>query len=294
MIAMLGIVKRRSKKIVIVMPFSTITPIQSNREKTLAIGRIARSLVIFRVDELILYSDGLESNIDRRLFSDVLEYMLTPPYLRKKIIPLKNTLKYVGVLPPLRIATIYSVSRIPKLGELRLGIVKSFSNNNSKIHIDVGLSEDLIIEVDHGNSHNINLKKNDIVLVKITSINPLKGVIADKSNVYTGFRFSKTFNLAKTLNMLKNSNYTLIATSRYGVYVKEVEYEIKSLANNSKGIVLIFGSPYEGLNSIFKRLNVSEKLIDITINLVKEQGVKTIRTEEAILIALSVIDYILT
>ncbi len=291
MIAMLDIVKKRSKKIIVIMPFSTITPIQSNREKTLAIGRIVRSLAIFRVDELILYSDGLEKNIDRRLFNDILEYMLTPPYLRKKIIPLKNTLRYVGILPPLIIATMHSVSRTPKLGELRLGIIKSFSNN--RIHVDVGLDKELTIEVNHQCSRITSLERNNVILVKITSVNPLKGIIIDSSDVYTGFKFSKTFNLAKTLDTLKNNNYTVVATSRYGVYVKEVEHKIKSLVNNSKGIVLVFGSPYEGLNSIFKRLNVNEKLIDITINLVKGQGVKTIRTEEAVLIALSIIDYIL-
>lgn len=282
-------VEKRKRKLIVLIPFSTISTAPSLREKTIIVGRIARALAIFRVDEVILYKDPfVHSKDDERIFIDVLEYLCTPPYLRKKVIPIKNTLKYVGILNPIQIVTTHITSRKAMEGEIRAGLVLSLSKH--QLVLDIGIENEITVQVDNELWKTLNV--GDIVLVKIIKTNPIRVSVLVNHNYYIGYKVKVTNNLKKYLEYLKANNILLIATSRYGQYVGDVEHQLRKDYQKSKGIALIFGSPRKGLLEIFPKLGIGLDDIDYMINLVMNQGVRTIRTEEALIIALAIIDYI--
>ncbi|OAD73626.1 hypothetical protein PHYBLDRAFT_112446, partial [Phycomyces blakesleeanus NRRL 1555(-)] len=100
---------------------------------------IARSLVIFNVDEIIIYQDKIQKahhKVDPNLFlARVFQYMETPQYLRKALVPLSPDLKFAGLLPPL------DVPHHPGMHEqtrYREGVTL-MSNKEDGTLVDVGL-----------------------------------------------------------------------------------------------------------------------------------------------------------
>jgi hypothetical protein len=73
---------------------------RDTRVNTLKVGQIARAAAVFRVSRIVIYRDQ-EYN-DSRFISMILRYMETPQYLRKLLIPRREELRHVGMLPPLR------------------------------------------------------------------------------------------------------------------------------------------------------------------------------------------------
>ncbi|KAL8688392.1 MAG: hypothetical protein Q9218_005683 [Villophora microphyllina] len=97
-------------------PFSA----QSPELKTLLVGRIARALAVFCVDEVVIFDDGQSKqrkgdgrntqNRDDRFTGNsdpnyfmlyVLSYLETPPFLRSHLFPTHPDLQYAGILPSL-------------------------------------------------------------------------------------------------------------------------------------------------------------------------------------------------
>lgn len=66
------------------------------------IGEIARTLAMFRVDEIIIYHDNKTDKKDsiNHLITN-LQYLETPQYLRKTLFPLSESLANAGLMNPL-------------------------------------------------------------------------------------------------------------------------------------------------------------------------------------------------
>ena len=283
--------KRKSNKMIVAVPGSILSVIPSLREKTLTLGKIARILSIFRVDKLIVYYDNDTSKRDVRIFKEIIDYILTPPYLRKTIIKKKPLLRYVGVLNPLQIPS-HIVQPELRQGEYREGIITRISDKS--VHIDIGLKKPLIVRKDTGH---YNLRKGEKVIVFIEKIKPLKISIKKSKNkvdVYWGFDFEVSKNILDVLTKYKRNNSLVIATSKYGKYIGEIKDTLLSTIKNKDNILILFGGPYKGLYDIFSDIGLNlEDHVDYTVNFVKKQGTKTIRTEEALPIVLSIIDFLL-
>lgn len=115
----------------IAIPSSALINENDPKIKTFKIGMIARACAVFRVDEIIIYRDPRLD--ESRFIKDVLEYMETPQYLRKYI-PIKRTLRFAGVLPPLKIPS-HKPKQV-KVGEIREGFVVGMRGKKlSLIHI---------------------------------------------------------------------------------------------------------------------------------------------------------------
>ncbi len=110
--------KGRNWTVSIAIPGSVVDNAQSKELKTLLVGQIARAAAIFKVDEVVVYNDGmgkkpnpmerdgnapsLKSSWDPNIFmARVLQYMETPQYLRKKLLPMHPDLRFAGLLAPL-------------------------------------------------------------------------------------------------------------------------------------------------------------------------------------------------
>jgi len=83
----------------------------------------------------------------------------------------------------------------------------------------------------------------------------------------------------------------ILGTSKYGTPIYELFDSLSVAFRRSKRILLLFGSPHEGLFDICERdsLNLHE-LTDFIINTVPYQGCETVRTEEALIATLSILN----
>jgi predicted SPOUT superfamily RNA methylase MTH1 len=104
---------------------------------------------------------------------------------------------------------------------------------------------------------------------------------------YWGFEVALAKTLADALKDL-NADY-VIGTSRYGKNLYEAVRGIES--SNPMRVAVAFGGPYAGLLEMCGRLGVDAKdLFDVVINTIPHQGTATVRTEEALMVTLGLLN----
>src|SRR5438477_9900596 len=110
--------------ITVALPDTVLEEHDSLREKTVKLGQIARACSIYGVDSVLIFRDHLGRS-EAPLIQRILEYLETPQYLRKRLYQLDESLKFAGLLPPLRIPSHKPRIPVRKLrpGELREGFV---------------------------------------------------------------------------------------------------------------------------------------------------------------------------
>ena len=89
-------------QISIAIPDSCLLDESTQLDKSRKISTIARACAIFKINTIYIY-DHKGSNQDKKLLVTILKYLETPPFLRKRLFPRVNELKYAGVLNPLKI-----------------------------------------------------------------------------------------------------------------------------------------------------------------------------------------------
>jgi len=261
------------KEIAVSLPSTLLEDKESLREKTGKLGVIARACAIYGVGLIEVFRDPKAPG-EERTIRKVLEYLETPQYLRKRLFPLDEELRYAGILPPLRIPS--HKAKIPSdtlhVGEVREGVV----NADGTVDIGLDVAPRLRQKSPPGRR----------VTVKVTSSRPpVTDIIPkEKAGSYWGYAVE-----TKTVaEVLSDSRYGLkIATSRLGAPVADELAGLRSSLGRAEGVKLIFGSPSRGLFDI-----VGPDLprrVDYVVNLFPEQHVETVRTEEAVLVALEVV-----
>jgi predicted SPOUT superfamily RNA methylase MTH1 len=258
------------KRLSIAFPDTVLEEHDSLREKTVKLGQIARACSVFGVDSVLVFRDPRgrgEAGLIRR----VLEYLETPQYLRKRLFPLDESLRYAGLLPPLRIPSHKPKVPVESLrpGDFREGVVLEDGAN-----VDVGLESPLALRQKVG-----ALRR---VTVKITSVAPLQGVLADRSQPreYWGYVVEER----SVEQVLSDPRFRLkIATSRLGVPLATCVENLRAQVKGSEGIMAVFGSPSRGL---FDLIGDLPRRVGFVVNLYPEQHVATVRTEEAVSSAL--------
>ncbi|MEM2118344.1 MAG: RNA methyltransferase [Candidatus Bathyarchaeia archaeon] len=276
------------KKISIAIPASVVSDTPHLREKTSKIGLIGRAAAIFKVDEIIVYPDNPETNqrheID--LIATLLAYMETPQYLRKRLFKLKPTLRYAGILPPLRTPhhPLNRKTKDLKIGEYREGVTLSSKEDGTLI--DIGVEKPAIIQ-------NKQLPKNKRITVKITKINEQAQVeIASREEIPHYWGYTITPETQPFVKMLKNRNFDLtIATSKYGAPFADASEEISERWQSAQKILVAFGAPTQGLYEIVKREGFNlDDVVDFIVNTIPTQGTETVRTEEALIASLAILN----
>ena len=92
--------------------------------------------------------------------------------------------------------------------------------------------------------------------------------------------------------LLLNRKFDLkIATSKKGTRFKDVAGELARKWREASNILLLFGSPKKGLYEIASewKINLGD-LTDFVVNTIPEQGTETVRTEEALLATLAILN----
>ncbi len=286
-VALEGLFKR-CRKLLVYIPDSILSNVGDLRRKSIKFHEILRTSCIFRVDELVVFRDPLykgDLGRDRELMKRLHEYFTTPPYLRRRLVPIDPLLKHVGELHPIRLA-VFNVSRSVRGQEYRVGLVKSVRGLKN-IKVSIGLSRDVEAEcIDECP------KPGELVVVKVESANPLKITCSRSySKVYTGPALRFADNIAEEAEALKEK-CCIIATSRVGRELSlDYLHGLRKELLSKKCIAVLFGSPYRGLYAMFESLNKSlDEFVDAVLNTLPRQGTVSVRSEEALHSTLTIIN----
>lgn len=276
-------VPKRSQRLSVALPASFTRDIPHLREKTGRVGTVARALAIFRVDEAIIYNDRFDdtSENDGRLFQKLLAFQETPQYLRRTIFAQDHELQFAGILPPLRLPSHPTIEK-PRNGLLREGVV---ARSGSASLVEAGFESRVLI--------NSRLKERERVTIKLTRIGPrFEGEVVQPTRlpIYWGFKVTRKDSTLGRLIKEEQQDLT-ISTSRRGKQIREALPNLTPRWISSKRTLILFGSPDLGVQDILKREGLEvERVVDFNLNMVPNQGAETIRTEEALVATLSVMN----
>ena len=289
----------------IAVPGSILDNAQSAELRTYLAGQIARAACIYKIDEVIVFDDkgDVTEGEKKKLRKDeslgegrvaclqlarILQYLECPQYLRKNFFPLHKDLQYAGVLNPLDAPhhlrqqdfSVYRegvVTNKPirpgKGSQVNVGLLND-------VHIDKVLISGLRVTVRIFNQENPKKLKGEVV-------SPL--VPRAETGVYWGYSVRLAQNLTEIFTECPYSKgYDLtIGTSDKGEKIDHVK--AKSLSYDHA--LIVFGGLYglEPAIELDPHLDIDDPALVFHryLNMCPEQGSRTIRTEEAILLSLS-------
>jgi len=262
------------KKLAIAIPDTVLEERDSPRDKTVKLGLIARACAIYGVDLVEVFRDE-RGRGEPRTVRKVLQYLETPQYLRRRLFALDESLKFAGLLPPLRIPSHKPKVPVDRLtvGDFREGVT------NANGTVDVGL--------DRTPRLGQRVAANKRVTVRVTSKTPFTVEIVPKSEVHEYWGYDVE---GKELDeVISDARISLkVATSRYGNSLQSQVFQLRQSILQSGSVKLIFGSPSRGLFDMVGR-ELSTK-VNYVINLFADQHAETVRTEEAIFAGLGLVN----
>lgn len=283
---------------------SIIDNAQSLELATRLAGQIARAATIFRVDEVVVF-DNKSSSIDESrattatectshnesgaaFLVQILEYLETPQYLRKTLIQKHDSLRLVGLLPPLDAP---HHLRKHEWGPYREGVtLKEKAPSSGGTLVDVGLNKNIMINeaLDPGIrvtvSMGTNRNLNENFPREIVSPSKPK----EEGGLYWGYKVRYASNISA---VFKDSPYKggydhVIGTSEHGQFVKPSELSLPSFRH----LLIAFGGLAGLEEGIEEDANLKGKkpkeVFHSYFNTCPNQGSRTIRSEEAIFISL--------
>jgi len=249
--------------------------------KAIKIHQVARWTSIFGVYEVIFYKEPLTGHIEfheqEKFIKTYWSYFFTPPYLRKLLISSNPLLRYVGALPPIRLEA-FNVAKKPKIGEVRVGFV--YKDLSGKFYAHIGNRIPYLVE----NACEEGLKP--LLVVSIED----RVVECIEKPIYLGPRLTFYSSLREVLERSRSTSHYVIATDKKGEFPS---YNTISKLRD-RDITILFGSPRYDLFEIAQQEQMLlQKYIDYVWNTIPEQRVVSIRTEEALIITLGVINIFL-
>jgi len=266
----------------IAIPDSCFVESQTILDKSYKISQISRSCSIFRINKIMIYHDRSikAEKIDRKILKTILEYLDTPPYLRKKIYPKMWILKHTGILPPIKSPHHKGLIEVKDItgDEIRFGVVVK---QNDSLYVDVGLGE--LIRY---NGTQIGKK----VLVKISVKEKslfAEDISKDEIDGYWGYDVQFEDSLS---TLIENRKYLVMMTSVEGAQFTKHAMDFMSRVKISKNLLIVFGGPKFGLRRILESESKRITNKDYFFNMFPKQGTQTVRLEEAILGTLSIVN----
>jgi predicted SPOUT superfamily RNA methylase MTH1 len=253
------------------------------REKTARLGFVSRALATFRVEEAIVYRDRTGAEVDREaiLIEKMLTYIETPQYLRRLLFKMDPDLQYAGTLPPLRTPN-HPDKQAPSPGLLREGVVVQSGPSSM---IEAGF-------------HNLvrvrsKLPTSERMTIRLTKDLPeLEGEIVEPSRltIYWGFKVAR--GNVSLPEILRSRKFDLtISTSREGTDVREITPDLTNKWMSAERPLIVFGSPTDGVPEILARSGMTvSNAMDFNLNTIPDQGVETVRTEEAVWGSLAILN----
>ncbi|KAJ4833776.1 hypothetical protein Tsubulata_912653 [Turnera subulata] len=288
----------------IAVPGSIIDNAQSLELATRLAGQIARAATIFRIDEVVVFDNASSSsngdptvetgdNTDENesgaaFLYRILRYLETPQYLRKALFPMHNSLRVVGMLPPLDAP---HHLRKHEWAPFREGVTLNGEVPQSTgTFVDVGLSQNVVVDqvLDPGIRITVAMGTDrsldtDVQRQVVSSSKP-----REEAGMYWGYKVRYASSLRSVFKdcPYKGGYDHTIGTSEHGLTLKSSELSLPTFRH----LLIAFGG-LAGLEesieeeSHFKGKTVRD-VFSSYLNTCPDQGSRTIRTEEAIFISL--------
>jgi len=290
----------------IAVPGSILDNAQSPELRTYLAGQIARAACIYKVDEIVVFDDKGEVTEDEKLkvrkndmlgegragclqLARILQYVECPQYLRKYFFPIHKDLQYAGLLNPLD-----APHHLRQEDEFlyREGIV---TNKPIKVgrgsQVNVGLLNEIHVDkvLMPGLRVTVKIPAEQLKRKKIKGIIVSPNVPRAETGVYWGYNVKLAKNLTEVLtNCQYKEGYDLtIGTSNKGTSIDEIEAKSLEYCH----CLIVFGglAGLEAAIDVDPHLDVDDPslVFDKYVNTCPQQGSRTIRTEEAILLTLA-------
>ncbi|HVP24024.1 MAG TPA: putative RNA uridine N3 methyltransferase [Conexivisphaerales archaeon] len=265
----------------VALPSSLLMEDRDLRDKTVKLGMVARAIGIFGVEKVIIYRDPVEQTVDdSSLIEEILRYIETPQYLRRKLYPLKPRLSFAGLLPPLRIPSHKPNVGMSGLvdGEFREAVVEM---SKGVVSADVGVEAPLPFE----GTAKIGSRVTVVVHRSGRELS-CEQVESDAVRGYWGFEVKRQRDLE---DLLEDGRIgVVIGTSRKGEPLAKVWNELSASLQTQEKKLVVFGAPKRGLFEMFPKELIAAKF-DFMVNTIPDQKTETVRTEEALLATLAVL-----
>ena len=280
----------------IALPGSILSTVPTDELKTYVIGQVARAAALFNVNELIIFDEmsanpqSLSTRDVNSMFVNVLQYLETPQYLRRVLFPKHPDLQHVGLLHPLNCS---HHMKQDEWSEYREGIVldRPFKKKSGS-YVNVGLSKEARVDIclQPGMRVTVKMQESDISYEERKNyrgsvVSPLEPSV---HGLYWGYsvRYAKSFSSVFSDYPYREKYDLVIGTSDKGKNISDINFN-----NEFKHCLIVFGG-LSGLETCLEgdeELKVEDvkTLFDYYLNCCPRQGCKTIRTEEAIFITLS-------
>jgi len=212
--------------------------------------------------------------------------METPQYLRKRLFKLEPRLRFAGILPPLRTPhhPLNKKARNLKEGEYREGIVVSKTKEDALV--DIGVEHPALMREKQFNVG----KRLTLKIAKLGEQVEVQTASKDEIPSYWGYTVSaekRSFG-----KLVENGKFDLtIATSKFGTRFADVAKKIGEKWKKARSILVSFGAPTRGLFEIARDEGANlNDVVDFVVNTIPEQGTETVRTEEALLVSLAILN----
>ncbi|KAJ8339156.1 hypothetical protein SKAU_G00359420 [Synaphobranchus kaupii] len=292
----------RQYTVSIALPGSVMDNAQSPELRTYLAGQIARACTVFCVDEVVIFDEqgedtksveGEFKGIGKKgqacvQLARILQYLECPQYLRKSFFPKHQDLQFAGLLNPLDSP---HHMRVDEAAEFREGVILDRPSKAGKgSFANCGMRKEVQInkQLQAGLRVTVHLNKTQNAESKVH-----KGIVVAPHTPRTegGLYWGYSVRLASSLSNVftecpHKEGYDLtIGTSERGNNIDCVTL------SPFKHMLVVFGG-LQGLEASVdtdQDLDVTDPsvLFDLYLNTCPNQGSRTIRTEEAILISLS-------
>ena len=265
-------------KLSVAIPESALSDDSLKIDKTRKISVLARACSMFKIDTIYVYQDGGNNKQDGNLLVMILKYLETPQFLRRRLFPKMNDLKFAGVLQPLKIPSHITPSNQKKIirGDVREGIIVSVKG---KKFVDVGINQLIQFYGQTGVGKRVTVQfKEGYPKLSVKEI--------DKTEApgYWGYSVKERANLFSIFSEWKGN---VIITSRKGkTATKE---QISKYTTSDQPVLVAFGSPEKGIHEILggRMKNVQNAK---SLNFFPNQATETVRLEEALLGTLAILN----
>lgn len=289
--------------IAIALPGSILENAQSPQLRTYLAGQIARAACIFQIDEIVVFDDygndvsSETSTIEHEtgiisarkscvLLCRILQYLECPQYLRKYLFPIHSDLNNCGILNPLQAPHHLG----PKdVFTFREGVVTNKPVKNDKgSFVNIGLLTDVCVDKLLTPGLRCTVK-----LLPQKESKKLRGIVVpptaprQETGKYWGYSVRIATSISKVFSQspYKDGYDLMIGTSDGGSSIDDFECPVHS------HMIILFGG-LQGLEAAIENDPILENedpqlLFDFYLNTLPEQGSRTIRTEEAILVSLA-------
>jgi len=300
--------KGRNYTVSIALPGSIICKARSLELRAYLAGQIARAVTIFSVDEVVVYSEDATECVDETYkgsiksnpnlyLARILQYLECPQYLRRQLFKLHSDLRFAGLLNPLD-----SPHHLKKGQESRYreGVVleKETTAGEDSCFVDIGQRRwcKLNKRLKPGTRVTVKLDKHEAGSRNVTGKPVPPSKPREKKRVSNwGYSVRVANGIEEVLTQCPwKEGYDLtIGTGEKGRDAQEEGFKLRRF----KHMLVVFGGVRSLENVVARREENGEeillrdpgKLFDHYINACVDQGSRIIRTEEAILVSLSVL-----